>query len=144
VFVVVCLLSEHQFCAWATQKGDRGTARALFPHSILSTSHRQQLCPLPLYFPFRMATKAAYKRVRMLGLRLLRTIHLCSSTPALKGVCCHAEGATPFRLGCPRRERHPDLCVQSLSRRGPDTHPPFPGNFIIVRASRAATAVLGG
>lgn len=32
-------------------------------------------------------------------------------TSALKGVCCHAERATPFRLGCPRRERHFNLCA---------------------------------
>jgi hypothetical protein len=31
--------------------------------------------------------------------------------PALEGVCCHAEGATPFRLGCSRRERYTNLCV---------------------------------
>ena len=105
------------------------TARPLFPHSIPSTSHRQQLCPLPLYSPLLMATKAAYKRVRMLHLLLLGTIHQCSPTPALKGVCYHAEGATPFRLGCPRRERHPDLCVLLLSRHGPDTHTPLSREF---------------
>jgi len=79
-----------------------------------------------------MATKAAYKRVSILTPLFTSIIHQCPPTPALEGICCHAEGATPFRLGSSRRERHSNLYVSLLSRHRPDPHPFLPGNFIIV------------
>jgi hypothetical protein len=75
----------------------------LLPPSL--PSHSLPLLPL-----FLMATKAAYKRVRPLFPYFLPQFTE-SPTSALKGVCCHAEGATPFRLGCSRRKRHPNLCA---------------------------------
>lgn len=40
----------------------------------------------------------------------LLQIHLVTAL-AIEGVYYHAEGATPFRLGCTRRERHFNLCA---------------------------------
>ena len=39
-----------------------------------------------------------------------RQIHKVAAS-AIQGVYYHAEGATPFRLGCTRRERHFNLCA---------------------------------
>ena len=63
-----------------------------------------------------MATKAAYKRVRLLLPSLLPLIHQVTAS-AIEGIYYHAEGATPFRLGCTRRERHFDLCAYPFPHR---------------------------
>jgi hypothetical protein len=88
---------------------------------FLSSSHPVPYSPTPFFsFPTYTSSFVRYSSwpLKLLinacvfsSLSLFLTSSLKRATSALKGVCCHAEGATPFRLGCSRRKRHLDLCA---------------------------------
>jgi hypothetical protein len=69
----------------------------------------------------------------------LLQIHKMFTASAIEGIYYHAEGATPFRLGCTRRERHFDLCAYPFPCRVSRCSLTCTGNFIIVRALKLKT-----
>lgn len=114
---ILCVLASvtPKPCVCVCQTSVAGTGRLSVAHILLSSS-AVPLPPLPP--PLFVHTSSWLPKLPTNAWVLFPVFFysIYSLSPALKGVCCHAEGATPFRLGCPRRKRHSNLSAYPLSR----------------------------